>query len=373
MSNQILPDSIEERRMQIRRLSEEERCFGGSVKELGSDMTAPFWAMEEVVGRLFLPFHPGEYGQCENRVLEIFHRIFQAAYSVPLAFLALPFAIAGHLMLFTGEIFGAQNVRYTKGLGPENRAEAAKILHLNACMMQGSLPLRFGGVMPALHRIEDLKNLITEQDPDIVLLCEIGDVVAPKIAGALNEDYASFYSKMGSAAFGMSSGLFVASKIPFLQSSFTPFNTLGSGAQSFFHRGFFQIELEDKVILYTHLQPGHEESDREVQQAQFAQLNEAMDAIEKPIMLIGDLNVDIHRDYNFIAENRYKWIDPANRDVTESCTDNLENKLQNDPLETRGWLFDYALTKEIDGTVNYIDTYNSETPLSDHKAILFEV
>ncbi len=323
------------------------------VVNAGISLTAPFWFFEDQLVRCYVPLDPSEYGQCENKVCEVFRRVIVHSYGVPLIICAVPVALIGHVLMELGRCLGASEIQHLVGTLPEKAVEAPKILHLNTCMFPGSLSLHFGGMSPASSRVEALVEWIVDQDADIVMLSEVCDLIAGKLEEALSKYYAHFYSKIGVKPFGMGASLFVASRIPPKRMEFTEFAVRAEGIQKHMKRGFVKIELADMVLFFTHLHPDDAKEDEEMREAQFKEIKQAIEVVPggKTVFLVGDLNTD-YRQNNFLERHELTWISPVEGEDVEE-----------------GEFKDYILSgsgKVDDFVVSYLGTKG----LSDHPGVL---
>lgn len=195
--------------------------IGNALVNLGISCTTPFWKAQEILDRCYLPLLPGEYGQQEQCIAEIAYRIFSHIYAIPLGIASFPAAVLGHITVCIGNHLKKENYQYVS-IRENPEGSVQKVFHLNACMLPGSLPMKFGGVLPASDRVEKLCNLILQEQSDLVLLSEINAAAADNIKEKLETDYSHFCLKIGMLPFGFESGLFIASKTPFAR-EFIPF------------------------------------------------------------------------------------------------------------------------------------------------------
>ncbi len=324
-----------------------------SVVNIGITLTAPFWYFEGEIVRCWVPLDPSEYGQCELKVCEVFRRVITHIYGGVLILVSLPVAVLGHGLMELGMYLGASDIQSSSGLQSERVNNKPKILHLNTCMFPGSLPIHFGGMSPASFRIPELVGWILQQDADIVMLGEVGDLAAGKIEKRLKNYYTHFYTKIGMKPFGMGASLFIASRLPCDQIDFTEYSVRADGSQKFMKRGFVTMDLGEMVLFYTHLHPGGGDKDDQMREAQLTEIRGAMDQVsnEKKVMLAGDLNID-YRKSDFLVRHNFTWIG----DKREG-----ESRL--------GELSDYILSGsgKVDAfAVSYIELNG----LSDHPGVL---
>ena len=125
------------------------------------------------------------------------------------------------------------------------------ILTLNACMMDGDLPTRFGGMVSVDDRIDRLAAFILQEDPDFFLGQEIMSSSGQKLYERLKDRYAYFWIGIGNVPGKEESGLFVASKRPIQgEPQFVPFSDEDQVDRKYFpnqtrflERGFFYLDM----------------------------------------------------------------------------------------------------------------------------------
>jgi hypothetical protein len=64
-------------------------------------------------------------------------------------------------------------------------------------MMDGDLPTRWGGMIPAAERIDRLAEFILREDPDVFLGQEIMSAAGEKLYERLKDKYAYFWIGIG--------------------------------------------------------------------------------------------------------------------------------------------------------------------------------
>ena len=130
-----------------------------------------------------------------------------------------------------------------------------RLCALNACMLSGALPALFGGLSPAISRVQSLASFIKDDDgcvPDLLFLCEVGRTVERSLVKELENDYSHFF--LGAGLSGLQeSGLFVASNCGFTEPPrFKQYKTKGLSFQSLYNRGFFVFKnKEGKLHFYS--------------------------------------------------------------------------------------------------------------------------
>ncbi len=232
------------------------------------------------------------------------------------------------------------------------RAPEAKfsVLTLNTCFVPGKFPFLFGGVsLPWQKRVGKLKEKILQASADVVCLQEVyTEEASYALYEALKDTYRFFYGAIGPRplnfslrAFGLPSGLFVASKVPIENPQFTPFVKVGVPV----NYGFFDFTLKSQsgrplAHLYTtHLQALDTEGFAEIRAEEFGEILKKMQKdVEKegsnlPFFLCGDLNIpygskepgrQIIEAYFYDAYNKEGSVVCASN---RTCTDYFSNYL----------------------------------------------
>lgn len=180
------------------------------------------------------------------------------------------------------------------------------LLNLNVCFLPGSLPLLYGGVKPWAERLDSVANRILSLDADIVCLQEVFErKAALELFNSLKKRYTHFYLHIGPKNFGLShssaglsSGLFVASKIPLTNPCFVSFEKKNENV----NRGFFHFDVilgsEPVAHIYTtHLEAFNDAMSQENRKDQLLTMLQTMqskdmtDKKDTPQIICGDLNI----------------------------------------------------------------------------------
>jgi len=272
----------------------------------------------------------------------------------------------------------------------ENRWDPSlSLLSWNLCCVSGGYSITDGGVLPWRYRIFPVVEALRAQNADILCLYEIFDIqTALALFEELKGDYRHFYLHIGPNAIGLSSGLFVASKVSISEPEFIPFPKESfDGRAKHCKKGFFSFELkkgqEPCVRVYaTHLQ--HSEQPEHPTQGELRAREQAMEHIlthmqnfhGQACVLTGDLNLEeeeLHAS---------RWGHFFDHGLIEGCgctwggdafCSNLTGKPISPPLN-----LDHTLVTRSSGAslkTYYVETgFNGETfnpeALSDHKGLL---
>jgi len=312
--------------------SANEESYGDLFATFGTYLMTPFWTVQTYALR-------GE----ESRVATFAKRFFALVGTL----FAAPFALAGYAFSASASSF-----RTLKGEAETVSTKDPSYFHLNACMMPGVLPALFGGMSPADARFEMLVSTALEQNADLLFFSECGRLLTSKLYERLKGEYATFHVDPGLNPLGMENGLFIASRLS-CAPTYVPFTVCGKGDQWFYQRGFFALETDETVFLYTHLDP----KERFVRTAQLDEICAFIHKQSKPCALIGDLNIDRLKD-----RDEYKAL------IARGFVDQSQN---DSPTTTDNELVDYAL---LYGSNRILSTKLVETPnLSDHVGLKGEI
>ncbi len=178
------------------------------------------------------------------------------------------------------------------------------ILNLNTCFLWDMLPMLWGGVLPWEFRMQGIVHTIKKQDADLLCLQEVFDwKVSRALYEQLKDTYKYFYIDIGPRnfglsleSFGLSSGLFVASRYEIHKPQFIAFGKNSPSNRSY---GFFFGNLlhQNKIIvrfITTHLQPFHSvegKTWRNKQMKQILTFMRSQEPMQAPFILCGDLNM----------------------------------------------------------------------------------
>lgn len=332
-------------------------------------MSRPFWYAEEMLHRCYIPITLGEYGQGDLIVVEIASRIFTHLWALPLLLITLPLKLLSATIIHLVKNSGLNDYTAIKSAAPEKQTRTPKLMHLNACMFQGGLPLTFGGVMPARLRMERLLALIEREKPDLLFLCEINPYDVKVLTTSLETDYPHIFERIGLNPFLQSSGLYVASKLPLVKPpEFHAFET-----SSATKRGFFALETADNLYIYTHLSANRHADERAVQMEAITTYCEAH---PKNPILLGDLNINYHDTDEYEEQIQARGWHLLGERIAENAytsSNALGTSTGNNTY------LDYALaykTDQIIAKTKLLETH-TEPPevgysqsLSDHKALV---
>lgn len=198
---------------------------------------------------------------------------------------------------------------FTKGNAPTKTLPEDRtftLLSWNICCVGGGYAITNGGVMPWSYRIDDIANRIIEKDADVNCIYETFDVESAFVLceKLQQKGYSHFYYNMGQGTFGITSGIFVASKYEIQNPEFTPYplETL-VGRTKNAAKGLFSFDLVSSAtsfahVITTHLQ--HSEQPGSPTEEEFAARRAQMEIVmqkvnqvrDKCLVVTGDLNLD---------------------------------------------------------------------------------
>ena len=131
------------------------------------------------------------------------------------------------------------------------------LLWWNICAIRGGYNYTDGGVAPWRDRIKPIINEILNQNADVICLGEVFNPLVDKnLYEGLKNTYKYFYLNIGPKTIGVSSGLFVASKIALSNPNFVPFSKeILIGSAKFSEKGYFSFTVGGTFrVIATHLQ-----------------------------------------------------------------------------------------------------------------------
>jgi endonuclease/exonuclease/phosphatase family metal-dependent hydrolase len=194
---------------------------------------------------------------------------------------------------------------YFRGEAEEKQLteSSLSLLSWNLCCPSGGYAITDGGVLPWQYRIHQLTHAILSQDADVVCLNEIFDIqTAWRLIAGLKEAYTHFYFNMGPKAVGLSSGLFVASKVKVADCLFIQFpQETFDGRAKHCGKGFFSFDIQQEERSFVRIFSTHFQHSEIPEYPTCGELNARKQEMEiilkcmqqiqdKPCILTGDLN-----------------------------------------------------------------------------------
>jgi endonuclease/exonuclease/phosphatase family metal-dependent hydrolase len=369
-----------------------EEGLDRSFLDLSSKMAEPLcWAFGLLRYRLVAPIDPQKFDNCSSKTAEIATRVFIvvtaaaafAKFSLPILFTAVVLGVGSRICRAIGFALQKRNYTYVKGHLPEQNLKnnEATIMTWNVCGMCGGMHYDHGGVVSWRSRIDQIVDKIAAQDPDVLVLQEIYDTaLAEAIVERLKDRYAHFFLHLGGNAMGSVGGGMILSKCAV--HGFT--NTSFVNNDWTLTRTFAAIEIKAKPqdpnpcarVIGTHL-IHNDNAKRMVQVAQIVHAV-AQKALAVPTVLAGDLNLErdlpeeggvlnAHLRHGYVGDQPTctnelvrQW-DPAGVSVPNQTIDYIS--LFKDTARQAA-LVNTRLVKAFD------DTFNTNTALSDHHALV---
>ncbi len=337
-----------------------------------SFLTTPGCLGSSMILRMISPTNQlGKYDFCTTKTREFALRALFAAFLLPMAISGLTAGSQGLFVRLMGNIFQKNAYSYAQGNAPEKKfTNSATVLTWNICGMAGGLSRPFGGMLEWSKRIDGIAQKILKEDADVVCLQEVLDAeLAEQLKEKFKEKYKHIYYHIGGSSYRMGSGLFVASKLPIGNFTFTPFATGGSGQFKMHYKGFISGTFEGSKLQFiaTHTCAGSPQASADIRIKQIQQMIDF--AQKKPTIFVGDFNVNrssteweksplknLKRDTNFDSmtatdADKYKMFD---NDFSKAPEEKLDDILTN---------------RDVDIKANLVDREG----LSDHHAVFATV
>jgi endonuclease/exonuclease/phosphatase family metal-dependent hydrolase len=363
--------------------------------DLSFHLMRSYWLAQEYLSRCYLPLIQGEYGQKDHLVSEVVWRAATHLWALPLLIISVPLLVIGNALFLSARMYSQLDYQtYQSDKKPTVPTSKISLFHLNACMMQGQLPLLFGGMTPATWRVKELCDQIKSLSPDVVMLSEVNGCIAPRIIDHLKEEYSYFYYRIGANyhfkmsfnPFGHDSNLFIAMKgDPLAEPSFISFMQQGPGKQLLFNRGYFRLDVGSFVLYFTHLHPANSPIDQTIRRTQILETELSISKEYKPVILMGDLNIDYlhYRDEyeEAITLLGLKPIGVIPSHDQKTYTKSFDLQREGKPLQELYEFDDYILSTHEFNAEGRIVPMNKEPPnkgysqnsLSDHDGLFLEV
>jgi Metal-dependent hydrolase len=201
------------------------------------------------------------------------------------------------------------------------------LLSWNICCIGAGYSISDGGVLPWRDRIERIIQQIIDADADVNCIYETFDIASAFwIMNALRKKgYGHFYFNIGPLAVGVPSGMFVASKYPIGNPTFTRFPVDSAvGRIKYSAKGVFTFDLQSQGKSFAHIATTHLQSseisckptDEEVaaRKKQMAVVVDKVKAIkDRTVIVTGDLNLDTPEyeasDWKHLFEKKDRFKD----------------------------------------------------------------
>jgi endonuclease/exonuclease/phosphatase family metal-dependent hydrolase len=226
---------------------------------LSSILTEPICWCSAQVYRMQSRLLPGEFDFAPTKTTEICQRVIRGVGAVLAAPAAGALALLAKPLRYLG--FQLQQNGFTPVRGNAQEKPVPKdgrysVKTWNVLGVGGGMPRDHGGGVDWRDRLDGIVEKICEAHPDFLTLNEIYDeALGRALIERLKDRYAHFGYNMGAATWGVTSGIFFASKFPVQHASFTPFST---NANFDAQKGYFSCEIQTSPrsvtrIIATHL------------------------------------------------------------------------------------------------------------------------
>lgn len=149
-----------------------------------------------------------------QRVESIALRFFLTIVNGYMSVVTSTCAIAGYMLTGIANRLQSQEYIYWKGEGKAIQEKSYKVMHLNACMLDGALPYIFGGVRTAWERMGELTDFIKKHQPDLLFLCEFNPSLANTFYEKTKGEYKDYFVNIGPSAMGIGSSMCAISRVP---------------------------------------------------------------------------------------------------------------------------------------------------------------
>ncbi len=354
------------------------------------------------------PLNPAVFDNYSTKTKELAYRAFGPAALVgAAAYLAtetsLPFVgllslggvmameggrLALHLLAYSNQKKDYVHVR-TSAL--EITRSNPKVMSWNILGFPAGMNYTCGGCIPLKDRFEGIKQLIEQEDPDILVIqeCLIDASTFEMFISAFQGKYAHFFIHNGKNKLGTESGQMVITKCPVVNYTFTPFKNNDWTMT----RGFTTLQINTPqgqiAVIGTHMESGSKKQDTINRTEQLAQIhNHAKQLTDvSAVVLAGDLNINAARPKEREETRLDEVLIGVHIDGEPTCTNEF-NRLRyphdRSSPETDEWVDQIALikrseadtTKKVVRDLKVIPVYNikgkldSKHALSDHNPMV---
>ena len=301
-----------------------------------------------------LPLHPGEYGQSNYRMMEIFKRCITLSVSIPSWMATLPFATVGALSVTLSNLLirpSSYRIRY--GNPQAQPKPPVKCCLFNPRMLSGVSPLKMAGLEIGSKRYNELVTELKAQDPDILFMPEVNRFIASSLSKDLSAYYRFFFTGMGERAIGEDSSFFIAFRGTLIAPpKYVPFKS----QSGLMERGYFLMETKDRVYLFTYC-PSSKDWD-EIPLSAFG---------GKPVMVLGEME---SKDKVYLERAGFSSAIPQNKELTSDASFlHFHGKKKESPSSVVPFLY----VKHLKKNSTLIPKHDSDQvshSLSDHPLIL---
>jgi len=255
--------------------------------------------------------------------------------------------------------------------------EQLRVLSLNICTFPGNWNAFFGGIETSgRDRIERLIELFEKKKADVICLQEVFD---PAFALELRDRLRAAgwgiacYNPGLEAYMPLSSGLFVASRLPISEARYIPFEPWG-----YLPRGAMQLKVGSLDLIVTHLTPSRDDlspAKAEIMKRQAEIAIIAQHLRKGPTLLLGDINAQKNEVQSI---GSLKDVSPKGMTCTEQFNLDVGARLNglSRAKEVSSTAIDRVFANRLDIETAIVPSYNSvrdSNPLSDHHALIVQL
>ena|GEM_PF-6443175 len=248
---------------------------------------------------------PGEFGNYNNKTVEIIRRIFLVLLSPILVVATLIGSLSAIVFNLVGDVLLVKQP-YLCLLGNYRGAKQSKIATFNmATLLPPMTPI--DGVDYCSERLKNIANDL--RNFQFVCGQEVDGASARFFAKELKNDFAVFYTYLGkSNAPLIPSGLFFASKEKPLSVNVVPFTA--PSVQKAIKREVVIFEFEKFCVATMHLDGGDGPQVIQTHLAEIQQAAAALKTYNKPVILCGDFNENRYAPSSAYQELMKHFNDP---------------------------------------------------------------
>jgi endonuclease/exonuclease/phosphatase family metal-dependent hydrolase len=359
------------------------------LANLGAYLNHPTRLTAHYLERALRPHKYNAHGFEKTLKKEVLIRMESVFYSAILLPIAIFSSILSIIPLIFSNLLKKGPIKFTepeKENKPEQQKKELKVLFLNACLQGGFLSTVTGNVTSLYEKFDDkyssridaLTAFIEEQNPDIICLSEVHDLLTMKaLKNKLKkEGYEFFIEDIPSHPIYVNSGLFVASKRKISNPDFIKFTFK---ERSGVHKGAlqgcitFNTHLNEKIIKIatTHLNYGFKESNKRSRELQLNKILKTIDD-KTPFLLGGDFNYEYLEDIktsSTLKQRNLTSLVPKDTKTTRVLFEKGGNIIKN---KKRKEVIDAAFVKNFKSLPNckVIEPVINGNYVTDHFALL---
>lgn len=348
-------------------------------------LNVPFYRSTEIVINCFII--PRDKN---DKLIAKIGRIAEFSFTLLFSPISISLHIVGGICMFAGKALAPQPYYYIEGKQTKKIGDKLTLGSWNICSYWGGLPTIFGGCKAARLRWHDIAAKVKEMDLDFFVMQEVSFEAGKKLGDLLQDRYsvytniASFNAYRRTLFSSAGPELFIASKVPVLQTRFIPFPAKNDFALK---QGMFALETEKCWVFTAHF-PDGDSSNPTVQNAHkeiLSFVKKEMDECDKPSFLVGDLNIRYEGketdEYSTLEITKdfvdlYGTLNKEHNETTATCTNQhpLTGKVGKKPFERDDYILSRRKGREKEMEMTSIALQESiQHEYSDHKPIGCEI